>query len=218
LEELEAVDPDLVEPAEGAVTNFPGIDPLGFGDSDRFEMTIDNLARSVEFGPEPLEVEREKEEAARSMAKHFEVQSPFASIFSTLSEVEFEPEPMEELESLERGLAPDNSQAVEAEELRLSFVGPQLSIPFLKTLSNEIAFLAVEEDDDDEAEPMEPEAAETGELEIEEALEEAEADGVVTERDGVIYINENVLRPDKETLQGLDKDFKSLIDSILDNT
>jgi hypothetical protein len=220
LPEFEAVDLGSIELDDQepeTLTDDQGIEPLIFEDSDAPKMALGNLASDIEFSPNPQALEREKEEAARSMAEQFEIQSPFVSIFSSLSEVEFEPEPMEELESLESELrVPDNSQKAEAEaeELRLGFAGPQLSVPFLKTLSSEIAFLAVADED----EPVTPEETETVEPEMAEAPETAEADGVVTERDGVIYINESVLRPDKETLKGLDKNFKNLIDSILDNT
>jgi hypothetical protein len=220
-EELETEGLEFVEPGELEVEGLEFVEPVAADeleepeDSHKFKMTPDNLARAVEFSPEPQELEQEKEEAARSMAEQFEIQSPFVSILSPLSEVEFEPEPMEELESLEsERKAPENSQEAEAEELRLGFAGPQLSIPFMETLNSEVAFLAVE--DGDETEPAEPEETETGEMEMTDTLEET--DGVVTERDGVIYINESVLSPDKETLKGLDKNFKNLIDSILDNT
>jgi hypothetical protein len=218
LSELEIVDLGPIEP-EGAgleaATDFQGIDPVEFEDFDEPQMAIGNLASDIEFSPEPQELVQEKEKAAKSMAESFEVQSPFVSILSTLSEVEFAPEPMEELESLESDRRePDDSREAAAEELRLGFTGPQLSVPFLKTLSSEIAFLAVEEEDEDES--AAPGETETGEPETAEAPETA--GGVVTERDGVIYINESILRPDKETLKGLDKNFKNLIDSILDNT
>jgi hypothetical protein len=203
--------------APGAMANFPGIDPLGFEDSDGSEMAINNLVRAIEFSPESRELEREKELAAKSMAEHLEIQSPFASIFSTLSEVEFEPEPMEDLESLEREwLMPDDSPETEAEALQFSFPGFQFSAPFLNALSGEITALAAEDEDaaPEEAEPALPESGEPGD----EAPEDADAGGVVTERDGVIYVNERALRPDKETLKGLDRNFKNLIDSILNNS
>jgi hypothetical protein len=204
--ELEAAGPELEELE--IMAEFYGINPSEFGEPDEDEMTIDNLARAIEFSPEPQEIAQEKEDAAKSMAEHFEIQSPFTSIFSTLSEVAFEPEPMEDLESLEREwLAPDDSPEAEAEELPFSFAGPQLSVPFLKALNSEIIVLTAEDENEDL--PAVPEEA---------APEEAAPGRVVTERDGVIYINESVLSPDKETLKGLDKNFKNLIDSILNNT
>jgi hypothetical protein len=213
-----APEPELaeLEPAEPEVMmKFYGLDPLAFEDSNESETAIDTLVSAIEFSPDPKEVEWEKEQAAKSMAEHVEIQSPFASIFSTLSEVEFEPEPMEDLESLEKErLAPDDSPETEAEELHFSVAGPQLSIPFLEALNSEIIVLTAEYEDEDAA----PEEADAEDLEREDAPEEAEANGVITERDGLIYINESVLSPDKETLKGLDKNFKNLIDSILNNT
>jgi hypothetical protein len=205
LEELEAVGPEFIEPdfgRPGIMKGYRGIILPEFEDSDEPETAMDNLVRAIEFSPDSQELEQEKEKAAKSMAEHFKIQSPFASIFSTLSEVEFEPEPMEDLESLEREwLAPDKSPEREVEDLQFSF-GPQLSVPFLGALNGEITPLTAEDEDED----------------LPAAPEEAAADGVITERDGVNYINESVLRPDKETLKGLDKNFKNLIDSILNNT
>jgi hypothetical protein len=212
LVELEAVEPELFEP--DAMTGFYELEPVEFDDdSDESEAVIDNVVRAVEFSPEPRELERKKEKAAKSMAAQVEIQSPFASIFSTLSELEFAPEPMEDLESLERERQePDDSPETEAEALPFIFTGPQLSIPFLGALNSEIIVLMAEDDDEDT--PAAPEEAEAEELEGEEAGD----DRVITERDGLLYINESVLRPDKETLKGLDKNFKNLIDSILNKS
>ena len=201
LAELEPADQELEELE--IMAKFYRVDSSEFEEPDEGEVNIDSLARAIEFSPEPQEIAQEKEEAAKSMAEHFEIQSPFTSIFSTLSEVAFEPEPMEDLESLERErLAPDDSPEMEVEELRFNFAGPQLSIPFLKALNSEITVLTAEDADED----------------VSAAPEEAEGGNVVTERDGVIYINESVLSPDKETLKSLDKSFKNLIDSILNNS
>ena len=231
MEELEALEPDSFDlPGEGPepIAGFYRIDPAEFG-APESAGTIDNLVSAIEFSPDPQELEREKEEEARSMAEHFEIQSPFASIFSTLSEEELEPDPVEELESLEKEKpTPDDSPEREAEELRSSFTGLQLSVPFLATLDSEITFLEAEEDEDAPAAPEEEEAAalEFGQAPEEEAValesgqapESTEAGGVIMERDGIIYINERVLAPDKKTLKGLDRNFKRLIDAILNNT
>jgi hypothetical protein len=214
LTELEAAEPDLVRleaERQGAMARFYGFEPLTVEDSDESEIAIDTLVSAIEFSPEPKEVEREKEKAAKSMAENVEIQSPFASIFSALSELEFEPEPMEDLETLEKErLTPDDSPETEAEELRFSIAGPQLSIPFMEALNSEITVLTAEDEDED-APAMPEEVADA-------APEEAEAGRVIMERDGLIYIDESVLHPDKETLKGLDKNFKNLIDSILNNT
>jgi hypothetical protein len=203
----------------GTTAEFYKINPSEFGQPTGAGTAIDNLVSAIEFSPESKDSEQEKEEAAKSMAEQFEIQSPFVSIFSSLSEVELEPEPMENLETLEREGSDDSPEAkAEVEELRPSFVGPQLSIPFIGTPNSEITLLAVEDEDEDA--PAGPEQAEieAEDLETEQAPEAAEAGGVVTERDGVIYINENILSPSKETLRGLDRNFKNLIDSVLNNT
>jgi hypothetical protein len=208
LEELETLDTTEGFDPE-FITEFQEVDPLGFDISGGPVGTaINNLASALEFSPDPEEVEREKDEAARSMAEHFEIQSPFAEIFSTLSTVEFEPEPMESLETLENeGLEEDDSPETEAEELERSFTGILFSIPFLTSPNSEITVL--------EAEAGDAPAAAEGESEKTVEPEEGEAGPVVEERDGVTYINENVLNPDKKTLKGLNKNFKNLIDSIL---
>jgi hypothetical protein len=215
LAELEAAGLELVEPKDEGVEipeEFHSIDPLDFGDAAG-SSAINKLTSAIEFSPESKELDQEKEDAAKSMAEHFEIQSP-ALIFSPLSELEFKPEPMEDLEPLESERpAPEDTPETEAEELRSSFAGSQLSIPFLGMLNSELAFLAAADED----ELLAPEAADAEELKTPQAPEDADIDGVITEKDGMIYINENVLSPDKETLKGLDKNFKNLIDSILNN-
>jgi hypothetical protein len=221
VEELEAVEPDRMR--------FDEIDPLEFDESAEFGTAIDSLVSAIEFSPESQELEREKEEEARSMAENFDIQSPFASIFSALAKEELEPEPVEELESLEREApSPDESPETDAEELRLSFAGPQLSVPFLGTLNSEIAFLMAGEGDapaapEEDAAVLdagpEPGDMDAGGQGTGPEPEETETDGgIITERDGVLYINENVLNPGKKILKGLNRNFKNLIDSILNNS
>jgi hypothetical protein len=207
--EFETVD-EAKEPE--TIAEFQEVDPLGFDMSGGpMGTAINNLVSALEFGPEPEEDEWEKDEAAGSLAEHFEIQSPFAEIFSTLSTVEFEPEPMESLESLENeGLEPDDSPGTEAEELERNFMGILFSTPFLTALNSEITVLEAE--DEDTSAPAEDEGGETREP------EEGETGPVVEERDGVAYINESVLNPDEKNLKGLNKNFKNLIDSILHNT
>jgi hypothetical protein len=229
LEELEAVEPDTLEPpggGPGSRVEFYRIDPLEFDDPGESETDIDNLVSAIEFSPDSQEREREKEEEARSMAENFEIQSPFASIFSSLSEKELEPDPVEALESLTReGPERDDSPETEAEKLRLSYTGAQLSVPFLEALNSDIAFLMAEEEEEDvraseeaaalEAAEQAPEDTETGDPET--GQEQEETGGFIIERDGVFYIDESVLNPGRKTLKGLDRNFKNLIDSILNN-
>jgi hypothetical protein len=208
LDETENPEPEAGEPE--IMMEFQEIDPLGFDmPGGPIGTALNNLASALEFTPDPEEEEREKDEAARSMTEHFEIQSPFAEIFSSLSEVAFEPEPMEDLENLENeGLEGDESPETEAEELERSFTGILFSIPFLTELNSEITVLEAEEED----------ASATAEDEGGKTPEEGEAGPVVEERDGVTYINESVLNPDPKTLKDLNRNFKNLIDSILHNT
>jgi hypothetical protein len=218
-EELEPIEPEPEEPEKLInMTEFYGFDLLELENSNGpGGIVVDNPASALEFSPGPEELEREKEEAARSMAEHLEIQSPFAAIFSTLAEVEFEPEPMESLEPLEKeGQTQDNSPEVEAEELDISFTGPHLSIPFLTSPASEI--IVLEAEDDEEAAMPGDEDARAGDPETEQAPGEGDSDRVFAERDGVIYIDESVRAPDKKPLRGLNKSLKNLIDSILNNT
>jgi hypothetical protein len=218
--EPEPVEPEPVEPEFGEpvdMAEFYGFDSLEpESPGGPAETTLNDLASALEFSPDPEEMEREKEEAARAMAEHFEIQSPFAAILSTLTETEFEADPVESLESLEKdGQAPDNSPEAVAEELELSFAGPQLFAPFATTLNSEITPLEAE---DEETAASDDEGAEVEYPEADQAAGEGDADAIFAERDGVLYIDESVRRPDKETLKGLNTSLKNLIDSILDNS
>jgi hypothetical protein len=202
-------------------SEFQELDPFEFGAIDKpINSTIDELATAIDFSPEPEDLAQERDADAKSMAENFEIQSPFTTIFSALSEVELEPELMESLESLEsldetEGPAPDSAPEARAEELGLCFVGPMFSIPFHLALNGEVVVLEVE--DDDGATAVEETEEAPPELAPDEAEEEGDTDTIIAERDGVSYIRESALNPDKETLKGLDKDFKNLIDSILNN-
>jgi hypothetical protein len=206
--ELEVVEPDLTEEPEAAA-KFHGVDLL-FEDSG-YSMTMDDLISAIEFGPEPppQEFEQENENILDSLAESFDFKSP-ASIFSSLSGLAFTPEPMEDLEFLERERTePEDSPETEAEELRLSFVGPQFFAPFMGAPDSELPLLMAE-DEDASAAPEEPETP----------LLPAEAatGDIITERDGVAYVSKTALAPDRETARGLDKNFKNLIDSVLNDT
>jgi hypothetical protein len=172
-------------------------------------MNINDLMSAIEFGPDPLP-EEFAQDNENSMAEIFDFESP-AAIFSSLSELKFTPEPMEDLEALERDRTElDDSPETDAEELSLSFVGSQFfDAPFLTALNGELPLLMAEDEDpamegDGETKTPSPEEAEAGE--------------VISERDGVAYISENTLAPDEKTLAGLNRDFKDLIDSVLNDT
>jgi hypothetical protein len=215
--ELEVVEPDL--PSEQkpdalelelpeeleARARSRGFDPVS-DDSDQ-ATDMDDLMRAIEFGPDPIpeEFDQENENALASMAELFNFESP-DTIFSSLAELDFTPEPMEDLESLERErMEPDDSPETEVEELRPSFINSRFfTNPFMAALTNELSLLTEED-----------EGAEEGP----ETTQASDEDGeVITERDGVAYINESILTPDEKTLANLDGDFMDLIDSVLNDT
>jgi hypothetical protein len=142
------------------------------------------------------------------MAENFEILSPFPVIFPDLSGVQLETEP---LEFLEKAPEPNHSPEAAAEELDNAFVESLFAIPFSAYINGEIEELEVIEDENDWDE--EPEAEEN---EISELLS-GEENTVIAKRDGVPYINEQVLAPDAETVSRLDRNFKNLIDSVLNN-
>ncbi|MFP3041534.1 hypothetical protein LQZ19_06885 [Treponema primitia] len=200
-EELEEIEPMDVGP------EFEQIDPSELGGSeDTSDKGMSSLASEIEFSPVPEEVEKAQEEAAESLVDGLEIQSPFTAIFSTLSEVEFEPEPAENLESLEREglIEPHDSPEIAAERLSSNFVKPMLSKPFFTALYDELEVLEAQVED--EATLVE---------ETEAAVDEEKE--IIAERDGISYINENILTPDEKTLKSLDRNFKNLIDSVLNN-
>ncbi|MDR2184561.1 MAG: hypothetical protein LBO80_02670 [Treponema sp.] len=181
-----------------------------------FDGAINNPASKVEFSPIPEEVEKEEDTGTEFIDEDFEIQSPFTTIFSALSEVEFEPEPTENLESLEKEKTPpDDSREVEAERLNTGYVNTLFVRSFATAINEQIEILETQteeeiERDDDSEETLEVEA------EIPEVPSEDE-NAIISERDGVSYINENILTPDEETVKSLDKNFKNLIDSVLNN-
>jgi hypothetical protein len=132
------------------------------------------------------------------MAEKFEIQSPFPVIFSGLSG--------EIVESLEEE-KPDNSwaESLEAapEELESAFVKSLLSIPFLTLINGEIEVLEVVGDEDEYDGDEIPE------------LLSGDDNTVIAKRNGIPYINERVFTPDAETVSRLDRNFKRLIDSVL---
>jgi hypothetical protein len=93
------------------------------------------------------------------------------------------------------GLMEDN-----AKPLNMYFVKPLLSVPFSAALNTEIEVLEVQDMDDDAM----PEPPSRG-----------EENTVITKRNGVPYINEGTRNPDRETIKGLDRNFKRLVESVL---
>jgi hypothetical protein len=48
-------------------------------------------------------------------------------------------------------------------------------------------------------------------------VDDKEENAVIVKQDGVPYINEGIRNPDKETTKNLDRNFKSLVESVLSN-
>jgi hypothetical protein len=167
-----------------------------------------SLASAIEFSPPPEELEKQKEAAAKSMVEKFEIQSPFSTIFSGLARgepsVEYtrgEPQTegltVEDLEEEPVELLPLDEESpeppTEAKQLKMYFVKPLLSVPFSTALNTEVEVLAVQDVDD------------------------TEENTVIAKRNGVPYINERILTPDKKTEKSLDRNFKQLVESVLAN-
>jgi hypothetical protein len=200
IEELPADEPETLEeleelePMEGTPKTRE-LDPSELAESEEGAGKV-NPASTIEFSPPSAEIEKQKDVAAKSMAEKFKIQSPFPVIFSGLAE---EDEPAELL-SLEEGVPEPEAEplATEVKPLNMYFVKPLLSVPFSTALNSEIDVLAVQDiDDNDDAIP---------ELE----------NTVIAKRDGVPYINKQVLK-DKKTIKNLDPNFKHLVESVLSN-
>jgi hypothetical protein len=99
----------------------------------------------------------------------------------------------------DQGSATEGLMTSEAKQLNMYFVKPLLSVPFSTALNTEVEVLAVQDVDDDAI----PE------------LSSEEANTVIAKRNGVPYINESILNPDKETTKKLDGNFKRLVESVL---
>jgi hypothetical protein len=203
-----------IEPLE-VTMEFRQPDPPELGGSGGIpDEVINNLDSKVEFSFIPEEGEKDEDAGTEFIGEDFEIQSPFTTIFSALSEVEFEPEPTENLESLERErTAPDDSPEVEAERLNTDYVKPLFIRSFSTAINEQIEILETPAEEETEHEDDSEETLEVGD-EIPEAPSEDE-NAIISERDGVSYINENILTPDEETVKSLDKNFKNLIDSVL---
>ncbi|GHU62013.1 hypothetical protein FACS189445_4600 [Spirochaetia bacterium] len=218
IEELEAIEPiqeldpsELVESAEGSIRVNP--------------------ASEIEFTPPSEAIEKQQEEEAKSMAENLKIQSPFTAIFSYLSkgEPQTEGQTVEDtggeprLEALAEDsvaeLIPEDEEPAELltieEEapepddfepgpLKMYFVKPLFSVPFSTTRNTGIEVRSVQDmDNADDTIPILP-------------LEEENT--VIAKRDGVPYINERALSPDKGTTKKLDLKFKRLVESVLTNT
>jgi hypothetical protein len=212
----EPQDAEEIEPLE-AMPEFLQFDPAELGGSGEIsDEVINDLAGKGEFSPIPEEVEKEEDADIGFIDEDFEIQSPFTTIFSALSEVEFEPEPAENLESLERERpAPDDSLGVDAERLNTDYVKPLFATSFSTAINEQIEILETQAEEETE---NEDDLEET--LEVEDkipAVPSGDENAIIWERDGVSYINENILTPDEETIKSLDRNFKNLIDSVLNN-
>lgn len=205
--ELGTLEEILDEPAEEAspVPEFQELDLSELDNSDAPSPgeSLDALAREIEFSPLPAELEKENDGAADSLVEDFEIVSPFSTILSDFpGEDALKEEQLELLD--EESVQEDTLETLVEEVLGTYLVNPLIYQPFQTEMVNEIEVLQVS--DDDESLP---------DLEIPQDSDENE-DEFILERDGVNYINESLLSPDKKTLEKLDQDFQDLIDSVLD--
>jgi hypothetical protein len=188
-EELGTLEEIFDEP-EGALAAQPRAVPE-FQELDPSELGI------------PDELEKEHESEANTMAENFEIVSPFSTILSGFPGEHALKE--EQLELLDEEPVPEDTRETLAEELGVSFAGSLLYHPFQTEMADEVEVL--ESPDDGDAEEALPD------LEIPPDSGEEE---YILERDGVSYINESLLSPDRKILEKLDQDFQDLIDSVLD--
>jgi hypothetical protein len=213
LEELEEMEElEELEPMEGTPKTRE-LNPSELAESEEGAGKV-NPASKIEFSPPSEEIEKQKNAAAKSMAEKFKIQSPFPVIFPDLSE-EDEPAGLLSLEEgspepSDQGSATEDLTATEVKPLNMYFVKPLLSVPFSTALNTEIEVLAVQDIDDDD---VIPELRE----ELRSKPPSGEENTVIAKRDGVPYINKNILNPDKETIKKLDRNFKHLVESVLSN-
>ncbi|AEF85583.1 hypothetical protein TREPR_0713 [Treponema primitia ZAS-2] len=221
-EEIETLEEIFDEPAEGA--DFSAIKPQRVAEFQELDLSeldnddgpspgqdLDALASEIEFSPVPGELENENENEndgeEDSLIEDFEIVSPFSTILSDFPGEHALKE--EQLELLDEEPVQEDTRETLAEEIGAYLVNPLFSQPFQTEMANEIEVLESPDDEDGDVEENLPD------LEIPQESGENE-DEFILERDGVNYINENLLSPDRKILEKLDRDFQDLIDSVLD--
>ena len=201
------------------------------GDS---KMTIEKVASQIEFSP-VLEQESSAEE---TLQDDLEIVSPFSTIlfdFENLDDYDAPPSDVEELEevkevveSMEPGDAEEKTEAPSGSEEEVEYLSPVDAVEEgEKTDSPNDSKDAVLEEDINISQSSllsKPFLAVTGDTSIEtlEALpeendknEDPNSDGVIEEREGIHYINSEVLSSETDAAVPLDRDFKKLVDSII---
>ena len=190
IEELEGV--EEIEELEELEQFEEAIAPGRFSP---MESSIEELASEIEFSPLP-----ETEDAEEVSDAGLEVVSPFASLFSSLGKNEAAPDEAAELESLVFGAA--NSEGIKNHGGANGSLVAGFSIipqPFLLSSTIEPELLP---------------AAEGTQVEIPLPLEDLSMD-IITEQNGVHYINASAFNPDKKTEEKLDNNFRTLVESVV---
>ncbi|MDR2476971.1 MAG: hypothetical protein LBD18_04190 [Treponema sp.] len=187
IEELEEVE-ELEELEQFEEAETPGASPPP-------ESSIEELASEIEFSPLP-----ETEEAEEIAGAGLEVVSPFTSLFSSFGQGGAAPDEAAELESLVFGAS--HSEGIKNYGGANGSVTTGFSIipqPFLLSSSTEPELLP---------------AAEGKEVEIQPLIGDLSMD-IITEQNGVHYINANAFNPDKKTEEKLDNNFRTLVESVV---
>jgi hypothetical protein len=184
LEELEEFEP-LEELEEVA-----GVEDLSkspdFAAPDSPQSDLSALASEIEFSPLMEETESPEEQPLSEL----EIVSPFATMLSDLSEINYDPEDLPDLEDSGNGNGQKNREktAVKTSKLEMLDGNYQMSLVYRP-------FMA-----DDAGNP--PDLI-------------PQQDRIIESRDGLHYISPAALHPDKKTEDTLDPEFKSLIESVL---
>jgi hypothetical protein len=156
--------------------------------SSRSEHSIEELASQIEFGSFDTDTEDDVDEP--SLGTEFEIVSPFATILSELDKAEAAPKKKDQKKK--KRTVDANTKETKLEDLGTGYSMSLVYTPFSgrETISSET-------------------------LEAEENRAEVEDAVIIEERDGVHYVNEQVLNPGEDAEKKLDPEFKSLINSVL---
>jgi hypothetical protein len=196
------------------------------------EEALENLTREIEYSILPS-----TDTVEDSLDNEFEIVSPFATILSDFSDdtkssdteesfEEEEPETTsgeeeememvpEEVEAVpEEVNSQDSNGTVKLDELQ-SNTGSLIYKPFTTQEQGMPENLEALQDKEREEETGLTELPHGEDLDGEESLEPSEPRAVIEERDGISYVNKDILSPDEETVEKLDPGFQNLINSVL---
>jgi hypothetical protein len=226
LEELEEIEssPDL--PSSGILS----------------EEALDNLTREIEYSvlpstdlaEEPLDNEFEIVSPFATILSDFSdekdaggenIPDTEESLTEESLGEEEEPEtfPSEEAETVSEEIeanpeelhAQGPNEATKPDELQGGNTGSLIYKPFTTQDPVTPENLEALQDEDQEEEVDITELTGLENTNEEDALEPSNPQAIIEERDGISYVNKDILNPDEETVQKLDPGFKNLINSVL---